>query len=581
MKNILIKEKTPLLIILFLYILSYIVSYAHWGDIIIDCGREVYVPYAITQGKVLYKDIFCIYGPFPYLFNAFFLKILPFKLNTYYAIGAMFGLSYILGVYLCARNFLSKLVSMAMCALVMYAVVLDNFIFNYILPYSYAIVFASVFSIWILYFLINYAKTKNANYLYYSAILWGGICASKIEFIPVIIPIAVLYLLLEKDKLRVFFKFVVYSLIIPFISYLVLFCQGLAISDLIKNAKYLAEMLNADTLKHFYGNFCVSGFNLEVFISNLKNTISLIFTGAIFFVLIFLALKRKKHALKYSLIVIVSLFYFAILMFQGIHPQIIFSMLPYICTIIFIAKLVRFIRGKEYKSIESIATLILFLFAIATSLKSYHSLQLGFYGTYSFAPLLICVILFLKELLEMEFIYSTKRQCDQAIFTFLIVLTLVFANIFALQIIKEDSSVKTKFGTVKMEKQNALALSEAISYLAEHSRKDDSLLVLPEGIMINYLTQKSWDFYQTSFIPLDFETFGEDNIIKEVTNKKPDFIMFIKRDTSEYGKEYICKDYGIKTCKYIAQYYSFEGAFGEKFRVFLFKQKDIEYDEEK
>ena len=132
-----------------------------------------------------------------------------------------------------------------------------------------------------------------------------------------------------------------------------------------------------------------------------------------------------------------------------------------------------------------------------------------------------------------------------------------------------------------MEKQNALALGEAISYLSNHSAKDDSLLVLPEGIMINYLTQKKWDFYQTSFIPLDFDTFGEDNIIKDVTNKRPDFIMFIKRDTSEYGKEYICKDYGIKTCKYIAKNYSFEGAFGEKFRVFLFKQKDIKQDEEK
>lgn len=581
MKNVLIKEKIPLLIILFLYVISCIVSYAHWGDAIIDCGREVYVPYAISQGKVLYKDIFCIYGPFPYLFNAFFIKIFPFKLNTYYTIGAIFGLSYILGVYLCARNFLSKFVSSAISLLVMYAVVLDIFIFNYILPYSYAIVFASVFSIWILYFLINYVKTKNTNYLYYSAILWGGICTSKIEFIPVIIPIAVLYLLIEKDKTNVFFKFVGYSLIIPFISYLVLFCQGLTVSDLIKNSKYLGEMLEASSLKYFYGNFCVSGFNFKVFISNLKNTISLIFTGAIFFVLMFFALKRKKRVIKYALVALISIFYFGILMFQGIYPQILFSMLPYVCTVIFLIKLLRFIRGKEYKNTESIIALTLYLFAIVTSLKSYHSLQLGFYGTYSFAPLLICIILFLNELLELEFLYSTKKQCECAIFTFLMVLVLVFINIFALQITKEDSYIRTKLGTIKMEKQNALALGEAISYLSNHSAKDDSLLVLPEGIMINYLTQKKWDFYQTSFIPLDFDTFGEDNIIKDVTNKRPDFIMFIKRDTSEYGKEYICKDYGIKTCKYIAKNYSFEGAFGEKFRVFLFKQKDIKQDEEK
>ena len=75
MKNALIKEKIPLIIILGLYLISFIITWGHCGDLILDCGREAYIPYAIAHGKALYRDIFCIYGPFPYLFNTFFYKI--------------------------------------------------------------------------------------------------------------------------------------------------------------------------------------------------------------------------------------------------------------------------------------------------------------------------------------------------------------------------------------------------------------------------------------------------------------------------------------------------------------------------
>src|SRR5712672_2103432 len=43
-------------------------TWAHWGSIQIDCGREVYVPYQILRGKLLYRDLWYPYGPLePYI----------------------------------------------------------------------------------------------------------------------------------------------------------------------------------------------------------------------------------------------------------------------------------------------------------------------------------------------------------------------------------------------------------------------------------------------------------------------------------------------------------------------------------
>src|SRR5579872_3263818 len=43
-------------------------TWAHWGDIQVDCGRELYVPAELLRGKLLYRDVWYSYGPLePYL----------------------------------------------------------------------------------------------------------------------------------------------------------------------------------------------------------------------------------------------------------------------------------------------------------------------------------------------------------------------------------------------------------------------------------------------------------------------------------------------------------------------------------
>ena len=46
-------------------------SWFKWPDILIDYGSELYVPWQITQGKVLYSDIGHIFGTLADYINAF------------------------------------------------------------------------------------------------------------------------------------------------------------------------------------------------------------------------------------------------------------------------------------------------------------------------------------------------------------------------------------------------------------------------------------------------------------------------------------------------------------------------------
>ena len=38
-------------------------TWGHWGDFQIDNGRELYVPVSILHGKLLYRDVWYMYGP--------------------------------------------------------------------------------------------------------------------------------------------------------------------------------------------------------------------------------------------------------------------------------------------------------------------------------------------------------------------------------------------------------------------------------------------------------------------------------------------------------------------------------------
>jgi len=57
-------------------------SWGTWPDVLIDFGRELYVPWQLATGKILYADIAYFNGPFsPYL-NSLWFRLFGVSLRT-------------------------------------------------------------------------------------------------------------------------------------------------------------------------------------------------------------------------------------------------------------------------------------------------------------------------------------------------------------------------------------------------------------------------------------------------------------------------------------------------------------------
>src|SRR5207249_5471400 len=109
----------------------------------VDSGREIYVAAAVAQGKMLYRDVWYLYGPGAPYFNGLLFRIFGIHINVAYIAGAVAGLAVALTLFRCALYLASLPVAFALG----YIVLIQSFgpgIFNYPLPYSYASVYGSV-----------------------------------------------------------------------------------------------------------------------------------------------------------------------------------------------------------------------------------------------------------------------------------------------------------------------------------------------------------------------------------------------------------------------------------------------------
>ena len=130
MRKIIIENK--LLVILLLMCVGILFMFsAHHSGILIDYGREVYYPQEILGGKVLYKDLFNIYGPLAYQINALLYKIFGANLSTLYGAGTISSLLIVSGIYLVAQKFLSKFLSFAIGFFTIVVGVATTSIFNF------------------------------------------------------------------------------------------------------------------------------------------------------------------------------------------------------------------------------------------------------------------------------------------------------------------------------------------------------------------------------------------------------------------------------------------------------------------
>lgn len=520
MERVFIKKHWQIILINFLIILAFILGYGRFGDIIFDSFREAYIPAQIIKGQVLYKNIFNIYAPFSYLFNALLFKIFGVRLSVLYFAGLFTTISITNFIYIISNKFFDKNYSFAFSLFFICAAVLSGNVFNCFFPYSYGMLYGLLFILASLYFALN--KKYTPAFLMYSF----AIC-SKYEFL-LLLPL--LFYAAGKKNL---WKNIL-ALILPvIITYFPLLIQGAGLKNLITSYQLTMAMSATKTLYWFYS---VTGlvFRPELIPIYLENIIKFVIPAA--------AAYYIKNWIIYPFILAYCYFIFT--------PEIFIYIFPLIL-ILFIG---RFTELSNKTRFFVAASLLI-------SAKIFFALTLLSYGIY-FIPFALISI----------FILLPKRIQNPAL-AVLILCGISFGIKNIQTLYSKNVKITSKQGTIYTIPYNGNSIKQLVEYINTNTKPEAKVLVYPECLGINILTNRDSDNKFYSLIPLYVETFGEEVIIKRLEIKQPEYIVISNYDTSIYYYSYFGKDYAAKIMDFIHQNYDKQTDIGEGLIFTVYKLK--------
>lgn len=78
-------------------------------------------------------------------------------------------------------------------------------------------------------------------------------------------------------------------------------------------------------------------------------------------------------------------------------------------------------------------------------------------------------------------------------------------------------------------------LAEALEQIRKAAPPEATLVVLPEGVMLNYLARRRNPTPYVSFLPPELIIFGEERVVASLREARPDLVVLLQRDTGEYG----------------------------------------------
>jgi hypothetical protein len=105
-------------------------------------------------------------------------------------------------------------------------------------------------------------------------------------------------------------------------------------------------------------------------------------------------------------------------------------------------------------------------------------------------------------------------------------------------------------------------LQSALDVVA-HRPAGDTLAVLPEGVMLNYLTRRENPTGHINFMPPELTIFGEEEMLAAFRAEPPTLIALVHKDTREYGVGFFGQGYGTKLYGWVRRNYRPLALFGD------------------
>ncbi len=174
-------------------------SWRKWPDPLIDFGQQLYVPWRLARGAVLYQDVSYVYGCLSVCYHAALFKVFGVSLNVILAsnfVILIFLLGLVYRLFLkCADVWTATTIGLALTVLA-FSQLLDVGNYNYLCPYSHEEFHGIVLSVVMMACLARWLETARKPPLALAGVCLGLIFMTKPEvFVGAVAPCVVAVIL--------------------------------------------------------------------------------------------------------------------------------------------------------------------------------------------------------------------------------------------------------------------------------------------------------------------------------------------------------------------------------------------------
>ena len=553
-------------------------SWNKWADIFVDFGRELYIPWQINKGCILYKDIAHLCGAFSQYLNALLFKIFGASLRTlvFFNLCLIALLTFL--IYRIFHKITDRLTATVTALTFLLLFAFSQYVgianYNFVCPYSHETAHGVILSFLAIYLFMIYLTQGRSLWLGLIGIILGIVFLTRAEIFAAVFPAVFCGLfwaaIIKKPPFKQIFKlfgifFLGFSL--PILGFLIYFWQHMpfagALSAVLNNYRIIFSSslaLNPFARRGFGFDAPLENFNKLLFFSiwYLSITALLLFVSWLIN-----RLKNKKARIAISILSFLAIIKLSAVAYNKISWLDIFRPLPLIMFTLSIYLFFRVLRlRKDYQQARNfIVAFVLTLFGFFLLFKMILNTRVYHYGFTLALPaslLLAAIFVYYLPLLS-------KRLSANAGWTRWAGLLLIGLCLFHyLNLSRWIYSFKTYpvgSGSNMMLSFNpqvsdmGVVMNDAIKKIEEITKEGETFIVAPEGIMLNYLTGHRYPSSFYDFTPSTIEMFGEDKILESLRKNPPDYFIITEKDTTEHGGRYFGQDFGKRIFEWIENNY--------------------------
>ena len=561
-------------------------SWRKWPDLLVDFGQQLYIPWQLSEGKYLYKDIAFLHGPLSQYFNAFWFRVFGPSLTVLIFVNLAILASITALIYRTVRFFGDRLTATTICLTFLCLFGFSQYVgignYNYVCPYNqeatHGVALTAAMVLSLSYYLMRGGRAACAL----AGLCLGLTVLTKVDVVPAAVLVAGIGLgagLLVKNP-SVSLKGADLALfgglaIAPALAFFIYFSSYLPIGEALAAvgggfSLLSQEVVNTPFFLNVTGLGDVSG--------NLGRMAGM-FASIVGFFLAAGAADVASARLTQRPLVIGATLGGALFLGLILKPDLLpwaeipraLPLTTFLASVVFAVVLVK-CRNREEMRAAVIPMLLWSVLALALLAKIALNVHLYHYGFYLAMPatlvLAVCLIHWIPRALQSSF------GCG-IVFRSLALAVVAAGIVFHLNRSQEFYRVKNfavgRGGDTILTYAPAVyapgpIVAEALQWIEENTSPEATFVALPEGITLNYLSRRATSARQMNFMMTEMIVFGEEAMVAGFQAGPPDYVVLVHKDTSEWGVGPFGRDdrYGRRIMRWVYQHYEPVVLFGDE-----------------